>query len=190
MTIVDVMLGTSALLLGVGAYLAKTYKSDEDLVEPERDFEHYKQLCIEQAKMSTCCRSTCCRSKCGSVVVAPDGRVIGYGFNSKPCHEGGACFKDDLSPTFKSDKTCCVHAEQRSLMAALANKPHRVKGGRIFFIRLSLNNEVLHAGRPYCTICSKLALDAGIKEFVLFHEGGPKAYETKHYNDLSFQYSE
>lgn len=47
---------------------------------------------------------------------------------------------------------------------------------------------ILKAGKPYCTICSKMALDVGIAEFVLWHEEGITVYDTKEYNELSFQY--
>jgi hypothetical protein len=46
------------------------------------------------------------------------------------------------------------------------------------------------SGKPYCTICSKSALDIGIKEFVLWHEDGICAYDTAEYNLLSFDYQE
>ena len=60
----------------------------------------------------------------------------------------------------------------------------------LFFIRLDENDEPKHSGKPYCSICSKMALDAGIKKFVLWHKEGWTAYDTKEYNDLTFQYSE
>jgi len=79
---------------------------------------------IEIAKLSTCKRS-----KCGSVIVVDDSFIIGDGYNSMPCNVTGECFKENLSPTFKSDKTCCVHAEQRAIMDALKGRwNHRIKG--------------------------------------------------------------
>lgn len=63
--------------------------------------------------------SSCYKSKCGSVIVK-DGEVIGRGFNSPPKNKIlEHCFKDDLPADFRSDKTCCVHAEQRAIMDAL-----------------------------------------------------------------------
>lgn len=138
--------------------------------------------CIAVAKMSTCKRS-----KCGSVIVK-DGKVIGMGYNSMPCDKESVCIKDNLSPTFKSDKTCCIHAEQRAVFDALRTNPNAIVGSRLYFIRLDENDNPKHAGDPYCTICSKMALDVGIKEFVLWHKEGYTVYDTFEYNELSFKY--
>lgn len=46
------------------------------------------------------------------------------------------------------------------------------------------------AGKPYCTLCSKMALDAGIGEFVLWQTSGLAAYGTDEYNTLSYAYAE
>lgn len=112
--------------------------------------------------------STCKRSKCGSVVVADDFQIIGYGYNSMPCNVSGECFKDKLDPTFKSDKTCCVHAEQRAIINMLKSdlKEKRYTSS-LFFIRLDENDQPKHSGKPYCSICSKMALDSEIRNFVL-----------------------
>ena len=87
-----------------------------------------------------------------------------------------------------ADKTCCVHAEQRAIMDALKKNSQELKGSTLYFIRLDLDNNILKAGRPYCTHCSKLALDSGIKQFVLWHEEGIALYDTEEYNELSFKY--
>lgn len=133
--------------------------------------------------------STCKRSKCGSVIVspAPQCNIIGVGYNAMPCNEVGECFKDSLPKDFKSDKTCCVHAEQRAILNAL-KKGYDVKGSTLYFIRLDENNNQIPAGDPYCTICSKMALDVGISRFVLWRKEGWTSYDTKYYNELSFQY--
>ncbi|MFW6226364.1 MAG: hypothetical protein ACOC3V_05355 [bacterium] len=133
-------------------------------------------------------KATCRRSKCGSVIVS-DNLIIGEGYNSKPCNETGECSKDSLAPTFKSDKTCCVHAEQRAIIDTL-KKEHRdkINGSTLFFIRLDDNDNPKFSGKPYCSICSKMALDVGISNFVLYHENGWTSYDTKEYNDLTFQY--
>ncbi|MBI2668675.1 hypothetical protein HYX14_02425 [Candidatus Woesearchaeota archaeon] len=63
----------------------------------------------------------------------------------------------------------------------------RVKSGsRLYFIRLDEQGNAEHAGEPYCTICSKMSLDAGIAEFVLWHKEGITVYKTKEYNEKSF----
>lgn len=134
--------------------------------------------------------SSCIRSKCGSVIVN-NRIVIGQGFNSPPGNIPlESCRKDILPKDFKSDKTCCIHAEQRAIMDALARNPDKIKGSTIYFIRIDQNGDICFAGQPYCTICSKMALDAGIKEFVLWHKEGITAYDANYYNELSFQYRE
>ena len=107
-----------------------------------------------------------------------------------PCNEVADCFKDTLDKTFKSDKTCCIHAEQRAIMDALKDYPGQIRESRLYFIRLDDQNQPKKSGKPYCTICSKMALDAGISEFVLWHKEGITVYDTKEYNELSFQYKE
>ncbi len=135
-------------------------------------------------------KSTCHRSKCASIVVVGHQVIIGAGYNSMPCNATGECFKESLSPTFKSDKTCCVHAEQRAIIDCLkGNLAYLLtKGSSLFFIRLDENLEPKHSGKPYCSICSKMALDVGISKFVLWHHQGWTAYDTKEYNDLTFKY--
>jgi len=136
--------------------------------------------------VNTARKSTCCRSKCGSIIVK-NGRVIGIGYNSQPCDIVSECFKDDLDKEFKSDKTCCIHAEQRAIFEALKYNPRDILNSTLFFIRLDENNNPKHSGDPYCTICSKMALDVGVSNFVLWHKEGWTSYETDYYNKLSFK---
>ncbi|MBR9678324.1 MAG: hypothetical protein GOU97_03485 [Nanoarchaeota archaeon] len=140
--------------------------------------------------------STCHRSKCGSIIVK-NNEIIGAGYNSPPRDEKlKKCFKDEIPVNFKSDRTCCVHAEQRAVMDALKKNPDKIVGSAIYFARLEEKGRIKKSGRPYCTICSKMVLDAGIAEFVLWHEKevwereGIYVYDTREYNDLSFQYLE
>jgi deoxycytidylate deaminase len=132
-------------------------------------------------------KSSCHRSRCGSVIVS-NSQIIGSGFNSMPCNLSGSCFKDSLDPNFKSDKTCCVHAEQRAIFDALRSYPDKLPGSRLYFIRVDENGNMKRSGDPYCTICSKMALDNEISEFVLYHKNGITVYDTTEYNDLSFKY--
>lgn len=134
--------------------------------------------------------STCKRSKCGSVITTGhnDNDVIGVGCNSMPCDLNSVCFKDNISEGFKSDKSCCVHAEQRAILEAVKDYPEKIKGSTLYFVRLDEQGNIKKSGAPYCTICSKMALDVGILLFVLWHEKGITIYNTKEYNEISFMY--
>jgi len=134
--------------------------------------------------------STCLRSKCGSIIVK-DKEIIGTGFNSPPNNSESqrrcSCLKDSYHKKI-TDKTCCVHAEQRAIMDALRRNPDKIQGSSLYFVRLK-ENKISKSGKPYCTICSKMALDSGIKEFILYHEEGICVYDTEEYNDLSFKFN-
>jgi len=146
---------------------------------------------LMEARMSAL-ESTCERSCCGSIIVAGN-EIIGRGFNSPPRNFEGqrrcSCDKD-LYHRKVTDKTCCVHAEQRAMIDALIKNSQRISGSRLYFVRLDDNGAPKRSGQPYCTICSKMALDVGIGEFVLWQERGICVYGTEEYNEISYGYSE
>jgi deoxycytidylate deaminase len=135
-------------------------------------------------------KATCKRLKCGAIIVKDD-EIIGSGFNSPPgdlssqnrCENSKSIYDKKVT-----DKTCCMHAEQRAMMDALRNNSDKLKGSRLYFIRLDSEGKISFAGQPYCTICSKMTLDLGISEFVLNHKEGICVYDKEEYNDLSFNY--
>ncbi len=134
--------------------------------------------------------ATCLRSKCGSVIVNPNGEIIGKGFNSPAgnLESQRRCLDDKTDLHSKVvDKTCCVHAEHRAIVDAL-RKDYDLNESRLYFIRLDENNEEIFSGEPYCTHCSKFALDVGIKEFVLFRKEGICVYDTEEYNLISYRF--
>ncbi len=136
--------------------------------------------------------STCLRSKCGAIIIK-DSKIIGKGYNSPPneIESQRRCLNDKDSYSKKiTDKTCCIHAEQRAIMDALKNSPDDLKESKLYFIRLDKNNNIEFAGKPYCTICSKMALDVGIKEFILLHDTGLKEYPIEEYNNLSYDFKD
>lgn len=156
------------------------------ILDPNEN-QRWVQSATEVAKSATCGRS-----KCGSVIVK-DGEIIGEGFNSPAgnLESQSRCGVEKSSYHIKvTDKTCCVHAEERAIMDALRRNPEKLPGSTLWFIRLDEDGKPKFSGRPYCTICSKLALDAGIAEFVLWHEEGITAYPTDEYNDLSYEFAE
>ena len=145
----------------------------------------FMNMAIEVAK-----KATCLRSKCGAILVK-DNRVIGEGFNSPSgnLESQRRCLNDkDLLNKKVTDKTCCIHAEERAIMDVLKKNPEKIRGSVLYFIRLDLEDNKLFAGKPYCTMCSKMALDIGVKNFVLWHKEGITSYETEEYNDLSYSY--
>lgn len=143
------------------------------------------EIAIEVAK-----NSTCLRSKCGSIIIK-DNKIIGKGYNSPPneIESQRRCLNNKENYDKKiTDKTCCIHAEQRAIMDALKNSSDNLKESKLYFIRLDKNNNIEFAAKPYCTICSKMALDVGIKYFVLLHDNGLKEYPIEEYNDLSYEF--
>lgn len=136
--------------------------------------------------------ATCQRAKGGSVIVK-NNEVIGNGFNSPPANleTQRRCSHDKNKLHRKvTDKTCCIHAEQRAIFDALKNNPTKLAGSTIYFTRIDENNKILASGNPYCTICSKSALDVGISFFILLNENGICKYSTEEYNKLSYEYLE
>src|SRR3989344_6850073 len=151
--------------------------------------EERKALEYMQIAKNIALESVCLRAKCGSVIVK-DNEIIGVGYNSPPlnkCIE--ECVKDSLPDSFKSDKTCCVHAEQRAIMNSLAQSSEKLQDSTIYFARLNENNEIAFADKPYCTICSKMCLDEGIAEFALYQFEGIIVYNMEEFNTLSFEHN-
>jgi deoxycytidylate deaminase len=153
----------------------------------EKEAKDYLNSAAQIAKSATCNRH-----KCGSLIVS-NGSVIGAGMNSPPANNESqrrCSYQKDSYDKRVTDKTCCMHAEQRAIMDALKNNPKELSGSRIYFIRLAEDGRIAKSGKPYCTICSKMSLDAGITEFVLWHDEGICVYDTEEYNTLSYQYKD
>lgn len=53
------------------------------------------------------------------------------------------------------------------------------------FTRVDDKGQALLSGSPYCTVCSRLALDAGIGFWVLRHADGVRCYSAMEYHQLS-----
>lgn len=152
--------------------------------------EHALQHLSKAAKIAL--NSSCQRAKCGSLILK-DNKIISEGFNSPPADkksQSRCMFDKDLLHKRVTDKTCCVHAEQRAIMSALKNNSEKLASSRLYFARLDKEGNLQRSGEPYCTICSKMALDAGISEFVLFKKEGVCVYDTEEYNNISFKYQD
>lgn len=135
-------------------------------------------------------RATCSRARCGAVVASTDGQVIGEGYNAPPLGDESQRMCDAvLDKTIKqnNDKTCCVHAEWNAIIDALKNHSNKIEGSTLYFMRVNEKGECTEAGRPYCTVCSRLALQTGVKTFGLWN-GVPEMIPTDSYNLRSYEY--
>jgi hypothetical protein len=147
---------------------------------------------VEQAKVEAK-KATCQRAKCGAIIVS-NGEIIGRGFNSPPCDsedERRCEIKKNEYDQKVTDKTCCVHAEQRALMDALKTHADKLKGSKLYFSRFYSNGEQRFLGgeiQLYCTVCTKMMFDVGIEEFILPHQNGIAVFSRKEYLKDSFNY--
>lgn len=147
--------------------------------------EGYFRLAAEVAKSATCYRA-----KCGSVIIN-DGKVIGSGFNSPPLNDEKRRTCDnvwDYSKKQKYDLTCCIHAEWRAVLDTLKNNADKVTGSTLYFMRVDNEGRFIDAGIPYCTTCSRLTMDAGVNEFVLWNDDGADIYLLSEYDQLSYSF--
>ncbi len=138
----------------------------------------------DMAKMALCHRA-----KCGTVIVK-NGEVIGQGYNAPPLdkEENKICDMEPSPGKPNYDKTCCMHAEWRAIMDALRQNPEKLEGSKLYFTRVDDNGNIKKSGEPFCTTCSRMALDVGVRKFVLWHESGIREYPTDLYNQLSYRY--
>jgi deoxycytidylate deaminase len=134
-------------------------------------------------------RALCLKAKCGTVIVA-DSMIIGEGYNAPPLdnEENRTCDKEFGPGKPKFDQTCCIHAEWRAIMDGLRRNPEKMIGSKLYFSRADNEGNIKKSGKPYCTVCSRLALDSGVGTFLLWHEEGVCEYPTDEYNRLSYEY--
>lgn len=114
--------------------------------------------------------------------------LVGEGANAPPldaCIE--RCLKDVLPRNFRSDPTCCVHAEQNAVLDAAKKHPELLSGATLYLTKIDGQNTPVPAGKPYCTICSKTVLNAGIAYWVLRHEEGVVRYDARALNAFVFR---
>jgi len=132
----------------------------------------------------------CKKAKCGTVIVQ-NNEIIGMGYNAPALNkeEHRMCDSEYTPGKPKYDQTCCIHAEWRAIVDALKRNPEKISGSTLYFSRVGRDGEMKKSGKPFCTVCSRLALDSGIKTFVLLHEEGITAYSTPTYNRMSYEYS-
>ena len=118
----------------------------------EEEAKRYMQQAADIAKSATCSRS-----RCGSMIVKED-KIIGQGFNSPPGEKDSQKRCDASKDSYHkkvTDKTCCIHAEQRAIMDALRNNPSALQDSVLYFIRLDKdellqgNYEITDSGRCF-----------------------------------------
>jgi len=138
-------------------------------------------------------RATCTRAHCGAVIVA-DNTIIGTGYNSPPgeCEAERRCSNDKTLYDRKvTDKTCCIHAEQRAVMDALRTHPDKLAGATLYYVGL-LPDGALRCGdddpRLYCTLCAKMMHEVGIATFVLKTKEGAVSVRQDEYVGSSYEY--
>ncbi len=157
----------------------------EYLKEPqEQEAIQWMNKAAEMAR-----KALCLEAKCGTVIVQ-NGKILGEGYNAPPLDDDKhrMCGKECGPGKPKRDRTCCMHAEWRAIMDALKRNPDKLSGSKLYFIRVNEQGTIKKSGKPYCTACSRMALDAGIDKFLLWHEEGIGEYDTGEYNQLSYQY--
>lgn len=136
-------------------------------------------------------QATCLRAKCGTVIVS-HGNIIGVGFNGPPkgIPHRATCSYDDFTSADKPmyDRTCCIHAEWRAILNSAKHSPDALDGSRLYFMRLDNEGNMTFAGDPYCTVCSRLALEAGIAEIALWQKRGIVIMDCIEYDRLSYAY--
>ncbi len=103
-------------------------------------------------------RSNCLRRHVAAIIVK-DGRIISTGYNGTPrgirnCHEGGCkrCSSDAPAGT-KLGECLCSHGEENAIVQAA-------------YHGIAVKDSILYTTFSPCLICSKMIINAGIKEVV------------------------
>jgi dCMP deaminase len=106
-------------------------------------------------------RSTCLRRQVGAVMVKSK-HVLATGYNGTPsgithCDETG-CLRDQLKvPSGERHELCRgLHAEQNAIIQAARHG-------------IDINGATLYCTHSPCIICSKMLINAGIKQIVYIH---------------------
>lgn len=133
-------------------------QSQEEFTRPSWD-DYFMRIVEDVAT-----RSTCRRRKVGAILVK-DKRIIATGYNGGPtglshCLEIG-CLREQMGiPSGQKHELCRgVHAEQNAIIQAARYGLHT-------------DGSVLYCTTQPCVQCTKMLLNAGVKEIV-FREGYP-----------------
>ncbi len=103
-------------------------------------------------------RSNCCRRHIGAIIVK-DHRIISTGYNGTPrgvknCNEEGCPRCASNVPSGENLGECiCCHAEENAIVQAACHG-------------VSVNDSCIYTTYSPCLLCSKMIINAGIKEVV------------------------
>jgi dCMP deaminase len=103
-------------------------------------------------------RSNCMKRKVAALIVK-DRRIISTGYNGTPrgvrnCNEGGCPRCNSLAPSGTSLEECfCSHGEENAIVQAA-------------YHGISLKDSILYSTYAPCLICTKMIINAGIREVV------------------------
>ena len=103
-------------------------------------------------------RSNCCRRQVAAVIVH-DFQIVSTGYNGTPrgiknCDEGGCARCNSDAPSGQSLGECvCCHAEENAIVQAA-------------YHGIAVKGSTLYCTMSPCLICTKMIINAGIKEVV------------------------
>jgi len=115
-------------------------------------------------------RSTCLRRHVGAVIVK-DKRILATGYNGAPmglrhCEEVGCLRENSSAPSGTHHELCRgLHAEQNAIIQAA-------------YHGISIKGATLYCTNKPCVICSKMLINAGIRQIV---------YESGYHDALADQ---
>jgi dCMP deaminase len=105
-------------------------------------------------------RATCLRRKVGAILVR-DKRILTTGYNGPPeglphCDELGGCLRDKAGAPSgeRHELSRAVHAEQNAIIQAAVHG-------------FSIKGATLYATNQPCSLCTKMLVNAGVREFVI-----------------------
>ncbi|MBP7125571.1 cytidine/deoxycytidylate deaminase family protein [Myxococcota bacterium] len=116
-------------------------------------------------------RSTCVKRRVAAVVVK-DHRIVSTGYNGTPrgtrnCNEGGCPRCLSLAPSGSGLTDClCSHAEENAIVQAA-------------FHGVGLDGATLYCTFQPCVLCSKMIINAGIRE-VVYRDPYPLPEAARH----------
>lgn len=125
-------------------------------------------------------RSTCLRRQVGAVIVK-EKRILATGYNGAPsglehCLTKG-CLREQLGiPSGENQELCRgLHAEQNAIIQAAL---HGVR----------LNDAIIYSTHKPCVLCSKMIINAGLKE-IRYVEGYPDKLADELLNEARIKVS-